>query len=250
MNELYIKELLSVVQRNYTKSEVHQPPYLITRTEDMLICVLEGESVYSISGRTVYLHAGDVLLLPQDTTYTRVISDESYRTVFVYFRFDGTTEPTLFSTVEGIELGFMRLYKKWSDHAIAYMSECMGLLYGLYAQLLRTCAAEYLPHLKRELFESATSRMSEQSITVSELAREAGMSEVHFRRCFKRIYGVSPQEYMISSRLRLAKELLQYESCSVEEVSRAAGFCDAGYFTRLFKSKTGYTPTEYRSIFK
>lgn len=248
MKWAYIKELLSVVQRNYEKNEINQPPYLIHRKEDMMICVLSGESVYNIGGDALHLHAGSVLYIPRGTTYTRVVCDDSYRTVFVYFYFDGEPHAhRLFNQVEGIELGFIRLYKKWITKSPAFNLECMSILYGLYATLL-TAGELYSPSQK--MLEGAVKRISEcfteNTLTVSTLAKDTGVSEVHFRRCFKAAYGVSPIEYINALKLSHAKELLQYSTESVESVSFRSGFADPSYFSRLFKQKTGFTPTEYR----
>ena len=120
-------------------------------------------------------------------------------------------------------------------------------------RLIRSKTSAYLPGTKRELFESAvqkiTDRYADEEFSVTALATQAEMSEVHFRRCFKQIYHVSPQQYLTELRLARAKELLKYDTTPIAEIAQESGFADPCYFSRLFKRKTGYAPSEYRVMF-
>ncbi len=219
-----------------------------------MICVLEGESVYEIGGERLHLQAGDVLCLPRGCGYRRRVFDVNYKTVFVYFYYDAPDEALppyqFWRATEGLDLHFLRLYKKWVAHDLFYQSDCMSIFYQILGQLNRSAASGYLPQEKRTPFELAMRRIADrEEASVAALAAQAGMSEVHFRRCFKKIFNTSPQEYAINLRLARAKELLQYDGGTVAEIAEKAGFADAGYFARLFKRKTGFTPSEYRKQF-
>ncbi len=254
--ELYIKKLLSVVQRSYTQNKP-QEPVLIHRNEELLVCVLEGESIYEFGTRKLHLHPGDVVYLSRGCTYKRSILGNQYRTMLVYFYFDAEAEMLppfwVFRSLENVELSFYKLYKKWSTRSISSQSECMSIFYQLYAQLIQSEVSSYLPKEKRELFEAVTRQISDnyttEDISIASLAAQAQMSEVHFRRCFRKIYKMAPHEYIATLRITHAKELLQYGSGTVEEISRDSGFGDPAYFSRLFKAKTGYAPSEYREQF-
>lgn len=85
-------------------------------------------------------------------------------------------------------------------------------------------------------------------LSVSELARRFGYSESYFIRHFKLHMGITPANYIIEKRIALAKELLQSSSLSVGEIANRCGFFeDANYFSRVFKSRTGFIPTVYRT---
>lgn len=248
------RQILSVVQRNYPNKKERQRHLTVRRQQDLMICILEGTSFYQFEDASVQLHAGDVLFVARDCCYQRRIQSENYRTVFIYFYFDEETEALppyqLFHGIEGIEMSFMRLYKKWAAHGLAYQSESMGLLYQLYAQLIRAGRPSYLPQAKQELFDEVLHTISENytdiTLSVTELAEKAQMSEVHFRRLFRKVHQVSPQEYITALRVNHAKERLQFSDGTMEEIARACGFPDPGYFSRVFKQKTGFTPSEYR----
>ena len=78
-------------------------------------------------------------------------------------------------------------------------------------------------------------------------AREAGMSPSHFSRMFKKVMGLSYQEYLNNCRITKAKDLLRTSPQSVSEIAASLGFADATGFGRIFKKLTGRTPSAYRA---
>jgi AraC-like DNA-binding protein len=82
---------------------------------------------------------------------------------------------------------------------------------------------------------------------VAHLAEKAGYTRSHFCRLFRRQTGLSPREYILRSRILLAKELLRATSLTVSEVGERAGYADIFHFSKQFKSRTGVTPTAYRN---
>jgi len=85
-------------------------------------------------------------------------------------------------------------------------------------------------------------------IRLDAAAREAGMSPAHFSRMFKKVMGLSYQDYLNSRRITKAKYLLRTSAQSVTEISVFLGFADPTGFGRLFKKLTGHTPSFYRSL--
>lgn len=88
----------------------------------------------------------------------------------------------------------------------------------------------------------------DKKVHLPELARELCMSYALFRKTFKQIRGVSPQRYLMSLRIRKAKELLSTTTLTVGEVAACCGFDSAYYFSRLFKEKTRQGPSRYRQL--
>jgi len=81
------------------------------------------------------------------------------------------------------------------------------------------------------------------------LASEVGMSPRSFARHFKAATGETPLEYLHRLRINAAKHLLEAERKTVQEVSLAVGYEDAGHFRSLFKRLTGIGPQAYRARF-
>ena len=85
-----------------------------------------------------------------------------------------------------------------------------------------------------------------KELSVTELAKSCYMSAGHFCHLFKHVVGISPYGYMAYLRIEKAKDLLANTGRSIAEISMETGFADQNYFSRYFKRKTGYSPTEYR----
>jgi AraC-like DNA-binding protein len=74
----------------------------------------------------------------------------------------------------------------------------------------------------------------------------AGMSPSHFSRTFRKVVGMSYQEYVNRKRIAKAKELLRTSPQSIAEIAAYVGFADNTGFGRIFKKVTGHTPSAYR----
>lgn len=83
-------------------------------------------------------------------------------------------------------------------------------------------------------------------ISQKEVAKEIGMSYSLYRKKFKEYTGVSPAQYQIQLRINKAKDLLITSNKSLKEIAHELGFDFPDYFFRLFKQKTGFTPSDFR----
>ena len=85
----------------------------------------------------------------------------------------------------------------------------------------------------------------DSALRVTELAAMCGISEVYFRREFKKYYGTSPLDYIKKRRIEIAKGLLQTGMCSITQTALQSGFESVSYFSYEFHRSTGITPAEY-----
>lgn len=87
-------------------------------------------------------------------------------------------------------------------------------------------------------------------ISNTELGAIFGYHPFYVSRMLKEKKGLTMRQYVISYRLKLAKEMLRTTDRSASEIAEACGFTDASYFAKTFKSVFGMTPKEYRNQFK
>jgi AraC-like DNA-binding protein len=88
------------------------------------------------------------------------------------------------------------------------------------------------------------------SITVADMARAAHLSTAHFSREFRRTFGESPHQYLLTRRLERAAALLRSTDWSVARICTAVGVQSQATFTTSFRTHFGDTPTAYRARFK
>jgi transcriptional regulator GlxA family with amidase domain len=86
-------------------------------------------------------------------------------------------------------------------------------------------------------------------VTVDDLARRVGMSARNFARRFRQATGDSPLGYLHKLRINRAKQLLESDFKSIQEICYAVGYEDLPFFRNIFKRYTGLTPKDYRQRF-
>jgi AraC-like DNA-binding protein len=82
---------------------------------------------------------------------------------------------------------------------------------------------------------------------VDDMAAAAGLSRAHFSREFRRAFGVSPHEYLLTRRLERATALLRNTDRSVTDICFSVGLQSLGSFTSSFTRTYGVSPTAYRA---
>jgi len=90
----------------------------------------------------------------------------------------------------------------------------------------------------------------ERCISLSQLAKVAGLSRMHFAAQFRVATGYRPREYLLHERVERAKSLLSGSDTPLAEVALAVGFCTQAHFSTVFKRMTGDTPARWRSAMR
>ncbi|MGB0370069.1 MAG: helix-turn-helix domain-containing protein [Opitutales bacterium] len=85
-----------------------------------------------------------------------------------------------------------------------------------------------------------------EAIDFDAYAKSNGRSYSNFRRRFKDYTGSGLNQYQLSIKLQNAKRLLDNSNLNIKAISQECGFESPYYFSRFFKSKTGYSPKQYR----
>ncbi|MBN3853256.1 helix-turn-helix domain-containing protein [Paraburkholderia sp. Ac-20340] len=86
------------------------------------------------------------------------------------------------------------------------------------------------------------------SVSISELARRASMSERNFLRRFKAEVGQTPREYLARVRLENAQLLLVQTDLPVDKIARRCGLFNGDHLRRYFLKYLSVSPLEYRSL--
>ncbi|WP_108124797.1 helix-turn-helix domain-containing protein [Saccharospirillum mangrovi] len=98
--------------------------------------------------------------------------------------------------------------------------------------------------------KSMLAQMAESSLSVEQVADAIGMSPYYFIRLFKTVFGVTPNQYQIQERLKVAKQRLMETDHSVTDICLDVGYSSLGTFSDLFARRFGMTPTEYRQTYR
>ncbi|WP_208300269.1 AraC family transcriptional regulator [Prosthecobacter fusiformis] len=83
-------------------------------------------------------------------------------------------------------------------------------------------------------------------LLVEDVATACGQSLRQLQRHFQAAFGITPQEFLLKTRVLAAARLLETTALSMAEIARRCGFPDQSAFTQHFRKRTGKTPSAYR----
>ncbi|MBR3267515.1 MAG: AraC family transcriptional regulator [Oscillospiraceae bacterium] len=224
--------------------------------------VLNGKGTLTYEGQTRPLNAGDCFFIDCRLAHSYQ-SDAQQPWELLWVHFNGcTTEeyyklfsaefPPVFrpvSTLKFISLlqELMRLNSEtYADTEIL----TSGLLAALLTALLTVNSisdendSALQAKLKTILAHIDANFTTE--IRLDELAKRFDISKYYLTREFKRAYGETIFQHIISLRINYAKRLLRFTDKSVEEISSLCGFNDQSYFSKQFKKAENVTCLAFR----
>lgn len=83
---------------------------------------------------------------------------------------------------------------------------------------------------------------------IKDLAAQVNLSPERFAVLYRKFFNAPPLAEIIGARILKAKRLLLGSSMGVKETAEACGWSNIFYFSRLFKQKTGLSPSQYRDM--
>lgn len=121
-------------------------------------------------------------------------------------------------------------------------NKSVGLTSSIKNGHLENSHLQFVEEVNQTLF----SNYQDTKFGPKELAEHLAMSDSQLYRKIKAAFKVSPVQYIRSYRLKQAKALLGNTNKTITEISYEVGFNDASYFSKVFKSEYGQTPTKFQ----
>lgn len=106
-----------------------------------------------------------------------------------------------------------------------------------------------VPDLKREninLIKQYLDEHYDEKITLDDLTECFFISKYYLTRVFRKQFGTSISNYLLSIRITKAKQMLRFTDETVENIGYKCGLGAPHYFSRTFKQVEGISPSEYR----
>lgn len=141
-----------------------------------------------------------------------------------------------------------RLYQSCDSPGNCAELKSKSLFFAIIDEIVTSAAAQrHAP--QHQLVTQAIAYIAShymQDIAIPALAAQYGLNSKQFSYLFQKHTGTTPNDYLINCRIERAKELLYTSSASISEVSTCVGYHDPYYFSKLFKKRTGVTPSSLR----
>lgn len=204
---------------------------------------IDGQITYTIDEKKFIFDNTKAVILPKSRSYSMHVDKTGKFPVINFDCLNFPCNDILSFTVLNLT-AYIKDYEKMKSLSIfdGNRTEIMSIFYGILHRILldNTTSSKLSPAIK--LIEN---NFSNPKLSNTDLARECNISEIYFRKIFTEEYKLSPKQYLIEVRINKAKQLLTDGFLKINAIASQCGFTNQYHFSRIFKEKTGFTPTEY-----
>ena len=244
----------------------HESGYIAERptgSQGYILMVIRSPARIDLNGQRHYLSGNNVILYRKETPQFYY----AHNTEFVndWVRFDMDAEDFVFLEKIGVPfdtiLEFADVYplsrlikmlamERWSSNPNA--AESLNLL----LRLLLLKLSDYItqkPVLYSQLTEKLTILRNniystpQTNWSIDSICQSLAISPSHLQHKYKQLFGSSIKEDITQSRIQHSKWLLANTAYTVTSIARMSGYANEISFMSIFKKKTGFTPSQYRS---
>ena len=255
LEDLCLSEITLV--NTFIASKAQYPMKNRGRKHFGILYTSKGSETFLFQDRSITAIPGSVLFIPKGEQYTIELAGDESIVTDIDFELDGeiSLRPFLVMLEKDNEIKhlFSDSEKEWKRKKSGFSAACKGIYYRIISLLIR----KESDRLNAQGFEKIADSVDylhqhylETDFRLSALAERSNMSQRYFETLFFRKFKTTPKEYVLSMKLSFAKELLSNEKTSVTDVAIFLGYSDIYYFSKLFKAKTGFSPSEYRKAAK
>lgn len=247
LNDIRVTKIRHIYTSQFEKGYIL---YQNRRTFHGISLAIDGECVYTIDGKNYVSDNQHVIIFPKDKIYTLKCTKSGS---FALINFDCVDfECNEFNRIKISDresfLSDFKLLEKLDYVNKPYnRAKFLSVFYGMLSRISKDDPqnpSPMLSHIAKVMREN----LSNPHLSNLDLANEAQISEVYFRKIFKQGFGISPKQYLQQLRIEKAKELLGSSALSITKTAEQCGYSSVYHFSKIFKEKVGHNPAEYRKM--
>ena len=249
MNVLENIMITDILQPITVHSEKGRKVQMKDRHSFGLSLCISGQITYTMGGKNYISHQGNAVILPQGGTYTLSFDKEGLFPVIDFKSENFNCNEITVLPLENPQ-ACIQDFKILKD--LFLRNECRLKKFSIFYGLLSKVSSSYS---KKHPFLDAVigfieENIQEPALTNTALAKRIGISEVYLRKLFAVHYGMTPKQYILDIRIRKAKQMLIDTPFTVTAIAEECGFSSLYHFCRIFKQRTGLTPTQFTALNK
>lgn len=229
--------------------------------------VLDGKGTLEVDRQLYHIQKDDIFVIPKGKPI-EYFADNEDPWEYMWLTFDGdmaatylkyaglsAENPVVHSSIP--TKTYMPMIQKILDTnelTIANQIKRVGYLYETLSAIIE---ARNASDHSRNQYDYSSSTYVEYAlqyikynyahIKVNDIASYIGINRSYLTTIFKKQLNISPQEYLVSYRLKKAAELIRTTNMSIQDISTSIGYENALTFSKMFKQIYGLSPRNYRN---
>lgn len=235
-----------------------------TNTHYTLWLVTSGNVIVKMNGNTFQASTHDVILFCPGDSYNAYTDGETCSFIFLFFQMGTANMVDVFQdkNASGLyankilnkqakvfQMNFMKRKKTAGNSMLSSLCDFIQLLNIMFT------AADFTPFEKNKQVSASQEIVKSliyinehctEDISVKVLAKHTGMSEKYFISKFNYNAGISPKQYQIECRMKLAANMLLNSHDTVAQISQNVGYPDQYSFSKAFRKYFGESPNAFR----
>jgi AraC-like DNA-binding protein len=235
-----------------------------TLNEYQIIYVTKGEGIFETASKRYEVNPGSIMIVfPGVRHYYKPVYEIGWMEYWVGFKgehFEMLRSRGFLNAQQpffeiGLQNNILDLYndiiEEVRNQKPLYQTVASTKILALISEINACARRRAQTCHAAQVVESAKFIMVENiygDIDISSIASQLSTSVSRLNDVFKTYTSMTPYQYYIHIKIHAAKSLLEQGDLSVKEVAYKLGFEDQYHFSRLFKQKTGITPSQWRAF--
>lgn len=231
--------------------------------------ITKGKGIFYYKNQEIPLSAGDLFLLkPNEVTFYQADQEDpwSYYWIgmsgnkagdyfnlsnfglkaYLYHQEDLDTKPLAQQIIQLITKAESKVQTA-NKHL-----ELLSLAYALLFEISSLCPNQTVQQLSQaeqiclECRHIIEKHYNLDGLSISTIANDLNVNRSYLTTLFKKFYHLSPKEYLLHTRMKRAKQLLENTSEPIKVISYSVGYLDPLYFSKVFHHFYQMSPSQCR----
>ena len=140
---------------------------------------------------------------------------------------------------------FDQIFKELAKQKSGFSIRASQYTFGILLQMSQKQLTANYPPLLTKVLEFIYVNI-DKKLALNDICKYAGTSAGSLNNLFNQYFKLSPIEFVLQHKIKVAKQLLLNRHRYIKEIAAEVGFSSQYYFTLVFKKRTGMSPTEFR----
>lgn len=232
-----IKELFTVSSPKGRSEEIKN-----RKSYGISFCT-EGKITHEIDGKQAVSDENHAVILPKGRSYSLYGNKSGIFPVINFDCKDFLCDQVISLPIQSADT-YIKEFEKMK--ALSLFEENRAKMMSVFYNMLHRLSTESSVHNAiLPAIRYIENHYQNPKLSNARLAEKCNISEIYFRKLFTETYKITPKQFIVDIRINKAKQLLSEGFLKVGAVAEQCGFSNQYHFCRLFRERTGLTPTDY-----